>query len=65
MPHYSMVDSIAVVRKQCSVNSAWLFPALLLVLNIGAALMSFKGGNWRQGAYWLASAVCVAVVAFE
>lgn len=63
MANYHMLDFIAFFRSQLSVNSTWLFPALLLALNVGAALMSFKGGNWRQGAYWLASAVCVAMVA--
>ena len=63
MPNYRMLDLIAFFRSQLSMNSSWLFPALLLTLNVGAALMSFKGGNWRQGAYWLASAVCVAMVA--
>ena len=63
MPNYCMLDFIAFCRNHFFVNSAWLFPALLLALNVGAALMSFTGGNWRQGAYWLASAVCVAMVA--
>lgn len=46
-------------------DRTWVFPALLLVLNVAAALVSFKSGDWRRGVYWLASAVCIAMVAFR
>lgn len=42
-----------------------LFPALLLVLNIAAAVVCFRMRDWRRGVYWLASAVCIAMVAFR
>jgi hypothetical protein len=42
-----------------------LFPALLLLLNLGAAVVCFATRDWNRGFYWLASAVCVGVVAFQ
>lgn len=51
--------------RQSTVNLTWVFPALLLVLNLGAALVAFTGGDWRRGVYWVASAVCIGVVAFR
>ncbi len=40
------------------------FPALLLVLNVGAALVSASARDYKRAAYWLASAVCIGMVAF-
>jgi hypothetical protein len=40
-----------------------IFPAALVLLNLGAAAMSFKGGDVRRGVYWLASGLCVAMAA--
>jgi hypothetical protein len=41
------------------------FPALLLLLNLCAAVASFWARDYRRGIYWLASAVCIAMVGFE
>jgi hypothetical protein len=41
------------------------FPLLLMALNLGASAFCFIGGDWRRGCYWLASAVCVAMVSFS
>jgi hypothetical protein len=46
-------------------NLTVLFPALLLLLNLGAAVVCFATRDWNRGCYWLASAVCVGVVAFQ
>ena len=42
-----------------------MFPAALILLNLGAALMSFKAHDWRRFIYWIASAACLASVAFS
>ena len=39
-----------------------LFPALLILLDVGAAIMWWASGDWRRGVYWLAAAVLTAVV---
>jgi hypothetical protein len=46
-------------------NLTVLFPALLLLLNLGAALVCFMTRDWNRGLYWLASAACVGLVAFR
>ncbi|HZL51493.1 MAG TPA: hypothetical protein VFC37_11155 [Terracidiphilus sp.] len=47
-----------------SIDKRYVFPAVLLLINLGAAVVSFKAGDWKRGAYWLGSAVCIATVAF-
>ena len=39
-----------------------LFPAALIVLNMGAAAMYGLDGDWRRAVYWTAAAVLTAVV---
>lgn len=46
-------------------DSTAVFPAVLLVLNVAAAVACFHAQDWRRGVYWLASAVCIAMVAFR
>ena len=41
---------------------AQLFPAALIVLNIGAAAMYGLDGDWRRAVYWTAAAVLTVVV---
>ena len=43
---------------------ARLFPAVLLVCNVGAAFMAFSHRDFQRGVYWLASAVCIGCVAW-
>jgi lipoprotein signal peptidase len=40
------------------------FPALLLLCNVGAAVIAFRHREWQRGFYWLASAICIACVAW-
>jgi hypothetical protein len=47
------------------VDVTLLFPVVLLVLNVAAAIVCFHAQDWRRGVYWLASAVCIAMVAFR
>lgn len=42
----------------------YVFPAALLICNLGAAGMRFREGNWRLGLYWVFSGLCVAMVGF-
>ena len=44
-------------------RSQLIFPALMILMNVGASVMAFKAGDWRRGAYWITSAVCLAMVA--
>ena len=41
-----------------------LFPVVLLLCNVGAAVLAFSHGDRQRGLYWLASAVCIACVAW-
>ena len=41
-----------------------LFPALLIILDICAAIAYVPGGDWRRVIYWLAAAVLTACVTF-
>ena len=43
---------------------ARLFPAMLLLFNVGAAVMALSHRDWQRGVYWLASAVCIGCVAW-
>jgi len=42
----------------------YTFPTALLLLNLGAAALSFYSRDFQRGAYWCASAVCIVCVAF-
>ena len=40
------------------------FPALLILLDLGAAVVYAKNKDWRKVVYWLAAAVLNAAVTF-
>jgi hypothetical protein len=40
-----------------------IFPALLILMNVGASVVAFKAGDWRRGVYWITSALCLVMVA--
>jgi len=46
------------------VLAARLFPAVLLLCNVGAAVVAFSKQDVQRGLYWLASAACIACVAW-
>jgi hypothetical protein len=46
-------------------DATLVFPTLLLLLNIASAVMCFRSRDWLRGVYWLASAVCIATIAFR
>ncbi len=42
----------------------YIFPLILIALDVGAAVMSVPVGDWRKVIYWLAAAVLNAAVTF-
>lgn len=42
----------------------YIFPVILIALDVGAAIMSVPVGDWRKVIYWLAAAVLNASVTF-
>lgn len=42
----------------------YIFPIILIALDIGAAVMSVPVGDWRKAIYWVAAAVLNAAVTF-
>jgi hypothetical protein len=44
-------------------RTQFIFPALMIVMNVGASLVAFKAGDWRRGVYWITSALCLGMVA--
>ena len=45
-------------------NVSKLFPSLLLVCNVGAAICCAVSGDYRRSVYWAASALCVGAITF-
>lgn len=39
-----------------------LFPTILIVLDVAAAVVYFAHGDWRRGLYWLAAATLTSTV---
>jgi hypothetical protein len=39
-----------------------VFPALLILWNLGASLIYFRLQDWRRGVYFISSALCLAMV---
>lgn len=42
----------------------YIFPSILIALDIGAAVMYGFDGDWRKVVYWLAAAVLNVTVTF-
>lgn len=45
-------------------KSTYIFPIILIVLDIGAAIMCAVNKDWRKVIYWLAAAILNAAVTF-
>jgi hypothetical protein len=41
-----------------------LFPAILIILDLAAAIVWGIDGDWRKAVYWIAAAVLTYVVTF-
>lgn len=46
------------------INYSMLFPLLLLLGNICAAICYAFSGDWKKALYWAASSVCIASITF-
>ena len=46
------------------INYSMLFPLLLLLGNICAAICYAISGEWKRALYWAASSVCIASITF-
>ena len=47
-----------------TMNKEYIFPVILIALNIGAAIMYGINGDLRKVIYWLAAAVLNVAVTF-
>lgn len=45
-------------------KSTYIFPIILIVLDIGAAIVNAYNRQWKMVIYWLAAAVLNATVTF-
>lgn len=45
-------------------KTQYIFPILLIVLDVGAAIVYAADGDWKKTIYWLAAAVLNAAVTF-
>jgi hypothetical protein len=44
------------------IMNVFIFPSLLIALDMGAAIVYLFVGDWRRGVYWIAAAVLTACV---
>jgi hypothetical protein len=44
-------------------RSQLIFPAVMILMNVCASVVAFKAGDWRRGAYWITSALCLGLIA--
>lgn len=51
-------------RKDHNKMSVYLFPTVLIALDVGAAVMCFISKDYKKGVYWLAAAVLNICVTF-
>ena len=47
-----------------TISSEKFFPTLLILMDIGAAIVYAKHKDWRKVVYWIAAAVLNAAVTF-
>ena len=45
-------------------KNEWIFPTLIIGLNLASAVTYFLGHNWRMGLYWIAAATLTACVTY-
>lgn len=51
-------------REEKKKMSMYIFPAILIALDVGAAVMCFIGKDYKRAVYWLAAAVLNVTVTF-
>jgi hypothetical protein len=42
-----------------------ILPGVLVAINVGEAVVCFACHDWKKGVYFLASAVCIGMVAVK
>lgn len=45
-------------------KTQYIFPLLLIALDVGAGIVFATQGDWRKAVYWIAAAVLNIVVTF-
>lgn len=50
--------------KEVKKMSMYIFPAALILLDVGAAAMCFIGKDYKRAVYWLAAAALNVTVTF-
>ena len=52
-------------ERRCGVKRyTYIFPIIIIILNVGAAVMYGAAHNWRQAVYFAAAAILNAAVTF-
>lgn len=51
-------------RKERNAMSVYLFPTVLIALDVGASIMCLIGKDYKKAIYWLAAAVLNICVTF-
>lgn len=51
-------------RKKKKMNPKYIFPIVLIALDICAAIVYFIGKDYKHGVYWIAAAILTATVTF-
>lgn len=51
-------------REEKKKMSVYIFPIVLIALDVGAAIMCFISKDYKKGVYWLAAAVLNICVTF-
>ena len=45
-------------------KAALLFPTVLIVLDVAAAIVYASGGDWRKCTYWISAAILTTTVTY-
>lgn len=45
-------------------KQVYIFPIILMILDIGAAVVYGISGDWKKSIYWIAAAILSATVTF-
>ena len=52
------------LKRGCEVKTEYLFPTVLIVLDVCAAIPYAAKCNWRMAVYWMAAATLTACVTY-
>lgn len=52
------------MKGQTNMKPQYIFPVLLMLLDVGAAVVYATDGDWKKAVYWVAAAVLNAMVTF-